>query len=127
MLGAHPFVLVRLCSFVFVRTRLPISLQLLAKTVPDDKEIKQVSLPELDDEFAAKITGGKDLAELKTMVEQQLGIEKKRQADDAKVNQIVEHFNGLVDFELPEDLVREDDLASDLIVGNRSGRRSLPF
>lgn len=72
------------------------------------KEIKQVTLPELDDEFAAKITGGKDLAELKTMVEQQLGIEKKRQADDAKVNQIVEHFNGLVDFELPEDLVREE-------------------
>ncbi|MBK1827735.1 trigger factor [Haloferula rosea] len=72
------------------------------------KEIKEVSLPELDDEFAAKVTGGKGLDELKTMVEQQLGVEKQRQVDDAKVNQIVEHFNELVDFELPEELVREE-------------------
>jgi FKBP-type peptidyl-prolyl cis-trans isomerase (trigger factor) len=72
------------------------------------KEIKEISLPELDDEFAAKVTGGKDLEELKSRVEQQLGVEKKSQVEDAKVNQIVEYFNELVDFELPEKLVREE-------------------
>ncbi|MGE9270172.1 MAG: trigger factor, partial [Verrucomicrobiales bacterium] len=67
------------------------------------KEIKQVTLPDLDDEFAAKVTGGKTLDELKEMIEQQLGMEKKRKSDDDKVNQIVEHFNELVDFELPDE------------------------
>lgn len=72
------------------------------------KETKEVSLPEADDQFAAKVTGGKNLEELKSMIEQQLGVEKKRQSDDSKVNQIVEHFNGLVEFDLPEELLREE-------------------
>ncbi len=72
------------------------------------KGLKEISLPELDDDFAAKIAGGKTLEELRTIVTQQLGVEKRRRIDDFKVNQIVEHFNSLVDFELPEDLLRHE-------------------
>lgn len=72
------------------------------------KGLKEISLPELDDAFAGKITGGKTLEELRSIVKQQLATEKQRGVDDYKVNQIVEHFNSLVDFELPEDLLRHE-------------------
>jgi trigger factor len=72
------------------------------------KCLKQSVLPELNDEFAAKITGGKSLEELKGLAKQQIEVEKRRRIDDLKVNQIVEHFNSLVDFELPDDLLRHE-------------------
>ena len=72
------------------------------------KGLKEVVLPELTDEFAAKVTGGKTLEELRSLAKQQIETEKRRQIDDYKVNQIVEHFNSLVDFELPEDLLRHE-------------------
>ena len=72
------------------------------------KGLKQMVLPELDDEFAAKVTGGKTLEELRSLATHQIEVEKRRQIDDYKVNQIVEHFNSLVDFELPEDLLRHE-------------------
>ena len=57
------------------------------------KELKQAVLPDLDDELAGKLTGGKSLEELKGLVSQQMTVEKRRKIDDYKVNQIVEHFN----------------------------------
>jgi trigger factor len=72
------------------------------------KGIKEVVLPELDDEFAAKLTGDKTLAELRDLIKEQGTQEKQRQIDDSKVNQVVEYFNSLVEFELPEDLLRHE-------------------
>ncbi|BCX49426.1 trigger factor [Haloferula helveola] len=72
------------------------------------KELKQVELPEVDDAFVEKIGGGKTVAELRELLGKQLEAEKKRKIDDSKVNQIVEYFNGLVDFELPEELLRHE-------------------
>ncbi|MFC7336749.1 trigger factor [Haloferula chungangensis] len=72
------------------------------------KELKKAVLPELDDELAAKLTGGKSLEELKSLLTQQMSAEKRRKIDDYKVNQIVEHFNSQVDFELPEALLRQE-------------------
>jgi len=72
------------------------------------KGLKEVVLPELNDEFAAKVTGGRTLEELRTLATRQIEVEKRRRIDDYKVNQIVEHFNSLVDFELPEDLLRHE-------------------
>ncbi|MCW1926051.1 trigger factor [Luteolibacter arcticus] len=72
------------------------------------KGLKQAVLPELNDEFAAKITGGKTVEELRGLAKQQIEIEKRRRIDDYKVNQIVEHFNSLVDFDLPDDLLRHE-------------------
>lgn len=70
--------------------------------------LKQSVLPDLDDAFAAKVTGGKTLEELRDLAKQQIEVEKRRRIDDLKVNQIVEHFNSLADFELPEDLLRHE-------------------
>jgi trigger factor len=70
--------------------------------------IRNPVLPDLDDEFAASVTGGKTLEELKGFITMRLGHEKKRQADDHKVSQIVEHFNSIVDFELPDELLRQE-------------------
>jgi trigger factor len=72
------------------------------------KGLKQAVLPELNDEFAGKLTGGKTLEELKGLAKQQIEVEKRRRIDDYKVNQIVEHFNSLVEFDLPDDLLRHE-------------------
>jgi len=72
------------------------------------KGLKQAVLPELNDEFAGKVTGGKTLEELKSLAKRQIEVEKRRRIDDYKVNQIVEHFNSLVEFELPEELLRHE-------------------
>jgi trigger factor len=72
------------------------------------KGLKQAVLPELNDEFAGKITGGKTLEELRGLAKQQIEVEKRRRIDDYKVNQIVEHFNSLVEFDLPADLLHHE-------------------
>lgn len=72
------------------------------------KELKTAVLPELDDELAAKVAGDRSLEELRELVKLQLEQEKTRKADDGKVNQIVEHFNEHIDFELPEELVQQE-------------------
>jgi trigger factor len=69
------------------------------------KEIKVQELPELDDEFAGKLLPEKGIEDLKEVIKEQLGQEKTRAAEDAKVNQIVEQLNEAVDFELPEELI----------------------
>ena len=72
------------------------------------KEIKQAVLPELDDEFAAKLLPGKSLEELTTFLRENMQMERAKQIGDMKVNQIVAYFNNLADFELPEDLVTRE-------------------
>lgn len=70
--------------------------------------VKEQELPELNDEFAGKLIPEKGLEDLKEVISQQLSQEKKRNAADAKVNQIVEALNNAVDFELPEELVQAE-------------------
>ncbi|SHJ77166.1 trigger factor [Rubritalea squalenifaciens DSM 18772] len=70
--------------------------------------VKEQELPELNDEFAGKLIPEKGLEELKEVITQQLEQEKKRNAADAKVNQIVEFLNEAVEFELPEELVQAE-------------------
>jgi trigger factor len=72
------------------------------------KEIKTALLPALDDEFAAKLLPGKSLEELTTVIRDNMKAERQKRIDDMKVNQIVEHFNSLVNFELPESLVLQE-------------------
>jgi trigger factor len=72
------------------------------------KEIKTALLPALDDEFAAKLLPGKTLEELTTVIRDNMKSERQKRIDDMKVNQIVEHFNNLVNFELPESLVLQE-------------------
>ncbi len=72
------------------------------------KELKEAILPALDDELAAKLAPGKTIAEITDIVRENMQGERKRKIDDMKVNQIVAHFNTLVDFELPEELVTQE-------------------
>ena len=72
------------------------------------KEIKEQLLPELDDAFAAKLIPGKSMEELKQVIRDNMSDERAKRIGDMKVNQIVAHFNSLVDFELPEDLVTQE-------------------
>jgi trigger factor len=88
------------------------------------KEIKEAVLPELDDTLAAKLAPGKTMEEISGIIRENMKSERKRRIDDMKVNQIVAHFNSLVDFELPEDLVtRETQSQADAMVqrGVQSG------
>jgi trigger factor len=72
------------------------------------KELKEAVLPTLDDELAARLAPGKTIAEITDIVRENMQGERKRKIDDMKVNQIVAHFNSLVDFELPEELVNQE-------------------
>ena len=65
-------------------------------------------LPALDDELAARLAPGKTIAEITDIIRENMQGERKRKIDDMKVNQIVAHFNSLVDFELPEELVTQE-------------------
>lgn len=88
------------------------------------KELKTAVLPELNDEFASRLAAGKTLAELKDVILENMGGERRRKIDDMKVTQIMAHMNSLVDFELPEDLINQETQSqADAIVqrGVRSG------
>lgn len=72
------------------------------------KELKEAILPELDDELAAKLAPDKTIAEITEIIRDNMQQERKRRIEDMKVNQIVAHFNSLVDFELPDELVTQE-------------------
>jgi trigger factor len=68
-------------------------------------EIKQQTLPEANDEFAAKVLPGKSLEDIKGLIREQMTEQATREAEEAKVSQIVAHLNAQIDFELPDELV----------------------
>jgi trigger factor len=81
------------------------------------KQLKSATLPTLDDEFADKLAPGQTLEEVTTIIRTNLAEERRRKIADGKVNQIVAHLAGLVDFELPENLlVQETQGQADAIV-----------
>jgi trigger factor len=70
--------------------------------------IKASKLPELDDAFAEKLVPGKTLDELKDLIRGNMAGEKEKQIGEFKVNQIVEHLNKSVSFDLPEEIVMRE-------------------
>ena len=72
------------------------------------KELKLYILPALDDELAARLAPGKSLGEIKSIIRDNLQLERQRKIRDLKVNQIVAHFNAQVDFDLPDKLVTQE-------------------
>ncbi|MGJ8642952.1 MAG: trigger factor [Luteolibacter sp.] len=86
--------------------------------------IKEAKLPELNDEFAAKLVPDKSLEEIKDMIKGNMHQEKTKQINELKVNQIVEQLNAACQFELPEEIVtRETQNQANAIVeeGNKAG------
>jgi trigger factor len=70
------------------------------------KSIKEKRLPELDDEFAAKIIPGKTLAELRELAQKELQTRKEAANERAKRDQIMTALLSKVECELPQNLVR---------------------
>ena len=65
-------------------------------------------LPEINDAFVAETLQfgeGKTLEDLKELISEQIAQQKQRQAEESKVNQVVENLLAKVDFDLPEELV----------------------
>lgn len=69
------------------------------------KEIKEQVLPEIDEEFAAKVGEGKSLEEVKSDIRQGLEAEGERMRENMITNQILAHLGERLEFELPEHLV----------------------
>ncbi len=71
-------------------------------------EIKQKVLPELNDEFAAKLMPGKTLGDLRHALEHDLEHEKEHELEQAKEAQIVRHLHEQTKFDLPPSLLRNE-------------------
>ena len=79
------------------------------------KGIKEQKLPELNDTFVAEtlqLGEGKNVDDLKELISEQIVQQKKQQAEEMKVNQIVEKLGSQVDFPLPEELVNAEAQSS---------------
>lgn len=89
------------------------------------KTVKEQELPELNDDFAAKLVPEKGMDDLKELIREQIGQEKEKQAADAKVEQVVEILNNAVDFELPEALVQQETQGNALSMIDRAKQQGM--
>ena len=71
------------------------------------KELKERTLPEVNDAFAETVAKGKTLADLRVMAREELVRQKQRQADAAKRSSVMAHLTAKVECELPTNLVRQ--------------------
>src|SRR5262245_31460321 len=85
------------------------------------REIKQKVLPALDDAFAAKLIAGKTLADLRKVIEHDLGHEKEHGRERAKEGQVVQYLHERIQFELPPPLLKSETrrILADLVQRNR--------
>ncbi|MFM2220665.1 MAG: trigger factor [Verrucomicrobiota bacterium] len=73
------------------------------------KEIKQQELPDLNDEFASKLMGpDKTVNDLRETISEGMKANKKKEIDDMKINQLIAHFDQLVEFDIPESLLQAE-------------------
>jgi trigger factor len=71
-------------------------------------EMKQKVLPEMNDEWAAKLMPEKSLADLRHMVEHDLEHEKEHEVERAREAQIVKYLHEKVQFDVPPVLLRNE-------------------
>ena len=69
------------------------------------KGVKEQKLPELDDELAAQILPGSDVAGLREAIRGNLEHQLNQQIEEFKVGQLLDKLTGMVQFELPQELV----------------------
>lgn len=72
------------------------------------RELKSQTLPELNDEFAAKLLPGKTLAEVREQVKIQLQNERGGMIEELKRRQIVTQLLAATEFDLPQEYVRSE-------------------
>jgi len=72
------------------------------------KAVKEKKLPELDEEFIAKVAPVKTLPEFRDLVKKELARQRTNENQQAKQNQIMAYLVSKVECELPENLVRSE-------------------
>lgn len=80
---------------------------LRGETVSYDLEVGEVrerKLPELDEEFLKSVRA-ESLEDFKAQIMDELESQKKREADEARRQQILDHLAGIVEFPLPQSAV----------------------
>jgi trigger factor len=90
------------------------------------REIKEKVLPEVNDEFAAKLLPGKTLADLRHTIEHDLEHEKEHQVDHAKDEQVIKYLHENTKFDVPPPLLRNEmkRALAELVQRNRA--RGIP-
>jgi trigger factor len=90
------------------------------------RELKQRVLPEVNDQWAEKVTKGKSLAELREMVRHDLEHEKEHALEDAKESQIVKTLHERTAFDLPPQLLRDETRRALAQLVQRNRERGIP-
>ena len=90
------------------------------------REIKEKVLPEVNDEFAAKLLPGKTLADLRHTIEHDLEHEKEHQVEHAKDEQVIKYLHENTKFDVPPPLLRNEmkRALAELVQRNRA--RGIP-
>jgi trigger factor len=90
------------------------------------REIKQKVLPEVNDEFAAKLLPGKNLDDLRHTIEHDLEHEKVHQVEHVKEEQIIGFLTEKTKFDVPPPLLRNEmkRALAELVQRNRA--RGIP-
>lgn len=70
-------------------------------------EVRERKLPEIDEEFLKSVRS-ESLEDFKAQILDELENQKKREADDAKREQILKHLGDAVDFPLPQSAVESE-------------------
>lgn len=86
------------------------------------KGVKRKQLPEINDEFAAKVAQGKTAADLRGLALDELQRQKEIQAAGEKRAQVMAHLLSKVECELPENMVRGETrrLLGEIVKENQS-------
>ncbi len=83
--------------------------------------IKKRKLPEINDEFAARLLPDKSLAELRDFLRENMEDDLKQRRQNHIIDRIIAHLDGQISAELPQDAIqRETQRRVDMMVQNAS-------
>ncbi|HSH38618.1 MAG TPA: trigger factor [Chthoniobacterales bacterium] len=89
-------------------------------------EIKQKVLPELNDEFAAKLMPGKTLHDLRHTLEHNIEHEKEHEVERANEQQVVRFLHERISFDLPPALLKNETRRALNELVHRNRERGVP-
>ena len=89
-------------------------------------EIKEKTLPEVNDAFAAKLIPGKTLADLRHTVEHNLEHEKEHEIERAKESGIVRYLHERISFDMPPMLLKNETRRALNELVHRNRERGVP-
>jgi trigger factor len=90
------------------------------------REIKEKVLPEVNDDFAAKLLPGKTLADLRHTIEHDLEHEKEHQVEQAKDEQVIKYLHENTKFDVPPPLLRNETKRALTELVQRNRARGIP-